>query len=142
MHRKERQQDGYWQGDDRDQRRAHVPKKDDANECDDDAFFDQLFAKRSDGAFDEVTAVVSGDDANAFGKRGFNLLEFAFDAIDYGESIFSVAHHHDAADDFAFSIQLRDAPPDVRTKVHGSNVSDVNRNATLDFEGNALDVLD
>ena len=45
-HRQEREDDRDRQRDDRDQRRADVPEENDADQRDDDALLDQLFAQR------------------------------------------------------------------------------------------------
>ena len=45
-HRQERKQDGDGQRDDRHQRGADVPEENDADQRDDDAFLDELFAQR------------------------------------------------------------------------------------------------
>ena len=63
-HRNERQDDGDGQCNDRHQRGADVPKKNNADKRDHDAFFNQLFAQRRDGALDQLAAVVSRHDAH------------------------------------------------------------------------------
>ena len=61
-HRDERENDRNWQRDDRDQRGADVPEENEADQRDDDAFFDQFFAQRRDGALDQLAAIVGRDD--------------------------------------------------------------------------------
>ena len=140
VHREEREDDRDRQRDDRDERRAHVPEEHDADQRDDDAFLDQLFAQRVDGVMDQFAAVVGRHDSHALGQRRLDFLQLLFDAVDDGERIFAVAHDDDAADDFALAVQLRDAAPDVRAEMHGADVLDVNWRAVLDLEHDVLDV--
>ena len=70
-----------------------------------------------------MAAVVGRDDAHAFGQRRLDFLQLLFDAIDDGERVLAVAHHDDAADDFAFAVQFGDAAPDVRAEMHRADVS-------------------
>ena len=58
------------------------------------------------------------------------------------QRVLTVAHHHDAADDFAFAVQLRHAAPDVRAEMHRADVFHINRCAVLRFERDVLDVGD
>ena len=95
-----------------------------------------------DGVLDQVAAVVSRHDAHAFGQRGLDFLELLLDAVDDVERVFAVAHDDDAADDFAFAVQLRDAAPEVAAEMHGADVLDIDRRAVLDLEHDVLDVLD
>ena len=117
-HREEGENNGDRQSDDRDQRRTDVPQKNDADERDDDALLDQLFAKRADRAFDQVAAVVSRYDPHAFGQRRLDLLDLLFDSVDDVERVLAVTHNDDAADRFAVSVELSHAAPDVASEVN------------------------
>ncbi len=69
IHRQEGKDDGDGQREDGDQSRADVPKEHETDERDHDAFLDELLAQRGDGSFDELAAVISGDQFHALGQR-------------------------------------------------------------------------
>src|SRR6266571_4536067 len=119
-----------------------MPEKNDTDQRDDDAFFDQLLAQRGDGALDQIAAIVSRHDAHAFRQRAFDLLDFLFYPVDHVEGVLAVAHDHDATDSFAASVQFSDTAPNVAAKMHGGDVLQINRRPVLDLEDNVLDVLD
>src|SRR5574338_170498 len=119
-----------------------MPEKNDADQRDDDAFFNQLLPQRGDGALDQIAAIISRHNPHPLGQGGFDLLNFLFDAVDDGERVRAVAHHDDAADHFAASVELRDATPEVAAEVYVGNVLQVNGRSVLNFQDNVLDVLD
>src|SRR5213078_1730666 len=141
-HRDEREDDGDRQRDDRHQRGAHVPEKNNANERDHDAFFNQLFAQRRDSATDQLAAVVSWHDAHTGWQRRFDLVDFLLDTIDHVERVLAVTHHNDPANRLAFAVQFRDSAPDIAAKMHGAHVLHVNRCAFIDFQHNVFDIGD
>ena len=65
-HRQERQDDCYGQSDDGYERGADVPQENKADQRHDDAFLDELLSQRRDRAFDELAAVVGGNNFDAF----------------------------------------------------------------------------
>ena len=60
QHWDEEKNDRDRQRNDPHQRRAHVPEEHDADQRDHDAFLDELFAERIDGAMDQFAAVIDG----------------------------------------------------------------------------------
>src|SRR5947208_7208684 len=140
-HRHERKNDRDWQRDDRHQRRADVPEKNQTNQRDDDAFFDQLLTQCGDGAANQVAAIVNRHDAHTGRQRRLDLFNFLFYGVDDVERVLAVTHHHDAANDFAAPIEFGHAAPDVAAMVDVSNILQVNRRAVFDFENDVLDVL-
>ena len=64
------------QRDDRHQRRAHVPEEHDADQRDHDAFLDELFAERIDGAMDQFAAVIDRHHAHSLRQRSSISLSF------------------------------------------------------------------
>ena len=58
-----------------------------------------------DGALDEVRPVVGGDHLHALRERGLELLELGLHALDDVEGVLALAHHHDAADHVALTIE-------------------------------------
>src|SRR5205823_1851822 len=141
-HRDERQDDGDGQRDDRHQRGTHVPEKNDADESDHDAFFNQLFTQRCDRAPDQLAAVVSRHDAHTGWQRRFDLIDFLFDTIDDVERVLAVTHHNDPTNGLAFAVQFRDSAPDIAAEMHGAHVLHVNWRAFIDFQHNVFDVGD
>src|SRR4029453_6321703 len=112
-----------------------------ANQCDDDAFLDQLFAQRGDGTFDQIAAIVGWHDAHPGRQRRLDLFDFLFNAIDDVECVLAVAHDDNAADRFAASIELSHPAPDVAPEMDISDVLHVDRRTVLDFEDDVLNVL-
>src|SRR5713101_8349945 len=121
-HRDEREDDGDGQRDDRNQRRAYVPEKNDTDERNNDAFFDQLFAQRRNRALDQIAAIVRRDDAHAFRQGRFDLLNFLFYTVDDTQRVLAVTHHNDPANSLAFAVQFRDPAPDIAAEMHGGSV--------------------
>src|SRR6266545_2158494 len=140
-HRDERQNDGDWQRDDRHQRRADVPEKNQTDQRDDDAFFDQLLAQRADGTLDQIRAVVGCDDVHALGQRSFDFFQLLFYGVNDVDRILAVAHYDDAANDFAASIQLDHAAPQICAEMDVPHIFQIIRRAVLHFENDVLDVL-
>ena len=119
-----------------------MPEKDNADERDDNAFFDQFFAQRGDRALDQIAPVVSRHNSHAFGQRRFDLLDFLFDTVDDIERVLAVTHHNNPADGLPASVQLGDAAPDIPAEMHRADVLQINRRAVFDFEDDVLNVLD
>ena len=110
--------------------------------ADDQTFLDQFFFQSRDRSKYKIRTVVGADDLNAGRKRRLDLFDFLLDAIDQIERVLAVAHDHDAADHFAFAVQLRDAAPHVRPQSHRSDVAHQNRRAASPPTVTLLDVLD
>ncbi len=71
---------------------------------------------------DQLRAVIDRNDFHARRKSGLNFFDLRFHAIDDIQRVLSVAHHHDAGDNFAFAIQIGKPAPQVGP--HG-NLADV-----------------
>src|SRR5215467_15113721 len=99
-----------------------MPEKNDADQRDDDALFNQFFAQRRDGAANQIAAVVNRYNADTCRQRRLYLLNFLFYCIDDVECVFAVAHHDDAANNLTASVELSHTTPDVAAKVNVSNV--------------------
>src|SRR5438132_6253546 len=141
-HRHERKNDRDRQCDDRHQRRADVPEKNQTNQRDNNALFDQLLAQCGDRAFDQIAAVIRRDHMHASRQRRLYFLDFLFYGIDDVECVLAVTHHDDAANDFAAAVELSHPTPDVTAEMDVCDIFQINRRAVLDFENNVLDVLD
>src|SRR5205823_5757142 len=80
-HRDERQNDRDRQRDDRHQRRSDMPEKNQTDQRDDNAFFDQLLTQGGDGAANQVAAIVGWYDSYTGWQRRLYFLDFLFDSI-------------------------------------------------------------
>src|SRR5947208_13630797 len=99
-----------------------MPEKNDTDQSDDNAFFDQFLAQCGDGAANQVAAIVNRHDAHTGWQRRLNLFNFLFDGVDDVERVLAVTHHDDAANDFAAPVELGNAAPDVDAEVNVSNI--------------------
>ena len=118
-----------------------MPEEHEADQGDDDALLDELFAQRGDGSLDELGAIIGGDDFDTFRQGAFDFLQFPFDSIDDTQRILPVAHDNDAADDLAFAVEFGDAAAEVGAEVNGADIFYKNWRAILGFQGDILDVL-
>ncbi len=87
--------------------------------------------ERVDGAGDEVGPVVGGDDLDAIGERGLDLLELLLDHVDHVEGVLAVAHDDDAADVVPGAVQVRDAAADLRSQLDAGDVLQEDRHPAL-----------
>src|SRR5438445_10971750 len=141
-HRQERKDNGYWQRDDSDEGGTDVPQEDEAHQGHDDAFLNELLSQSGDGAFDEITPVVSHHHFHALRDRRLDLFEFLLAAINAPPRVDAIAHHDYAANDLALAVQFCRTPPDVRSEMHDAHVLHVNRRPLHRLERDVFDVLD
>src|SRR6185369_6936248 len=94
-----------------------MQEENDADERNNNAFLDQLLFKGFNGAIDQAGAVVSDGVFDIGGKSEHSGIEFLFDIENHLAGIGAVANDHDAADRFAFAVQLGDAAPHVRPEL-------------------------
>src|SRR5204863_5035812 len=73
--------------------------------------------------------------------RRLYLFDFLFYRVDDIECVFAVTHHDDATNNFATSVELSHATPDITAEMDVSDILQVNRRAVFDFENDVLDVL-
>ena len=122
-HRHEREEDRERQRENRDERAAEVPEKDDAHERDDDPFLDQLLLQRVDRPLDEVRPVVGGDEFDTRRERRLHFVLHGFlDVLDDAVRVHAISDDDDAAGDVSFAVQFCDAAAHVRTQVHTADV--------------------
>jgi GGDEF domain-containing protein len=60
--------------------------------------------------------------------------------VDHLQCVLAEARHHDAGDDFAFAVELGEAPPLVGDEFDARDVSDAHRRAILGLQGQLRDV--
>jgi hypothetical protein len=134
-HWQKRKQNGNRQCDNGDERGTDVPEKHEADEGDNDAFLNELFAQGGDGAMDKLAAVVGRDEFDSFRQRRFDFLQLFLDAVDDVQRIFAVAHHNNAPDHFTRAIQLSHAPAQVRAEMNCAYVLHEDRGSVLRLPG-------
>ena len=118
MHQDKGYDDGDRQGDDDYKRAGNVKQKDNDDDADDQAFFDELLLQRGDRPEDQVRAVVGRYELDAGWERRLELLDFLLDALDQIERILSMAHHNDGAHDLALAVQFCYAPAHIGAQSH------------------------
>src|SRR3546814_3837315 len=94
------------QGDDGDQRRAHVPQEQGADQPDDDELFRQFVRQVLDRSIDELRPVIGGDDLDSIGKALLELLELGLDRRDSRARVSALSENNHAACDFAMAVVL------------------------------------
>src|SRR5947208_6038703 len=140
-HRHERKNDRDWQRDDRHQRRADVPEKNQTNQRDDDAFFDQLLTQCGDGAANQIAAIVNRHNAHPGWQRRLDLFDFLLYGINDIERVLAVTHHDNATNDFATSVEFGHAPPEIGAEMNVADIFQIDRRPVFHLEDDVLDVL-
>ncbi|MNE05407.1 hypothetical protein D3C80_979680 [compost metagenome] len=79
-----------------------------------DKLLQELVGQGFNCMFDQLGAVVHGDNFHTRRQGLLNLLQLDLQRVDGFQGIFAVAHHDDAARHFALAVQLRHAPADLR----------------------------
>ena len=103
-HDEDADQDAGGHDEDGDEFTACVEKEEDADEADDDHFFDEGVAKSMDGAFDDGGTVVGSLDEHAGGEAVFKIGEFGLGVLDDLIGVSAEAGDDDAADGFAVAV--------------------------------------
>src|SRR5947208_13551048 len=119
-----------------------MEQEDHRNEGDDDRLLDQLLAQCCDRLFDKTGPIVAVDEAHTTGKRRCKRRHLRLDALDHREGILAVAHNDPAGDDLAFSVEIGDAAPNLRTDLHIRDVTDGDwRAPSADAEAHLANVI-
>ena len=84
-----------------------------------------------DGFLDQFRPVIGGDDFNPGGQRGFQLGQFCFHGFNDVEGILAVPHHHDAADNVPFAIEVGYAAAHLRSQCDLRHISQQDRSTGL-----------
>ena len=140
-HRDKRENDRNRQRNDRHQSRSNMPKKKNRYQSYNDAFFEQLFSQRVDRMMNQRAPIVDRNDLDSFGQRLLDLLKLFLYSIDNFECVLAVAHYHNSANGFSYSVQLRYASANIRSQVNVSYLSEINGRSILDFKDDILEVL-
>ena len=120
------------QDDDGHQGAAQVHEEGEAHQRDDEAFLEQLFFERLDGAIDQRAAVVGDGVLSRPAAAPFiACVELLLHVENDLAGVGAVAHHDDAADGFALAVQLGDAAPHVGAEFHVGDLAEQNRHALV-----------
>src|SRR5690606_16905158 len=95
---------------------------------------------RPDGLADQPAPVVLGHDLDAGREAGRELGDPRLHRADGPLRVLARAHHHDAADDLALTVDVGDAAPDVRAEADRRHVADGDRRAALGLQHDLADV--
>ena len=74
----------------------HVPEKNQNHQRDNRQLFHQRVPQVVDRAQDEFGAVVDGHHTHARREAGCHFFELRFNALNHGQGILALAHHHDS----------------------------------------------
>ncbi len=92
-------------------------------------FFQQIFLQRIHRPHDQVGTVVGNLDLHTGGEPFFQFRDLGLDPVDNILGVLAVAHDHDAAHRFTFTVYIQQAAPDGAAGLHGSEVFYINRRA-------------
>ena len=104
-------------------------QKDDADDRDDNALFEQLSPQRLHRALDQARAIVNDLDLHPLGQSFLQLRELRLYVLDHLMGIRAVANHHDAAHRFTLAVQFRESAADFRAVLHCGDVLQQDRRA-------------
>src|SRR5205085_2340249 len=93
-----------------------------------------------DGAVDQARLVVDRQYLDAFGEAAGDPGNLRLDVLDHREGVFPVALQYDAADDFAFAVELGQPTPLVRAKLDARHVADAHGSAPLGLQHDLLEI--
>ena len=130
------------QHDDGDQGAPDVQQEHEADQGDDDALFDQRVLQVVDRPEDQLRPVIDRLDRDAFRQALADLVDLGLHVLDDIQGVLAEALQRDAADGFAFAVELGDAAPLVRAQLDPGDVLQQHRRAVLGPERDLLQVLD
>ncbi len=131
MHDDERDQDTDRQAEENDCGRAQVKQKYRTDQRHNEELLDELALQGVDRALDEVRAVVGHDHVDAIRQAALEFRQTLLDHVDGLRRVLTPAHDDDAADDFAFAVELGDAAAHLRTQPDLRDVREHQRRAFL-----------
>ena len=88
-----------------------MQEKRDDHETDNENFLKERGAQARHCTFDEITAIVYGDDFHSLRESFCELNEFAAYAFDRGQCVFAVTHDDNARGNLAFAIEVDNTAP-------------------------------
>ena len=134
------------QGNDCDERAAHVKEKHDADERDDGALLDQRPLQGLDGAVDQIRPVIYCLNRYALRQARCDFREAILHICDDRKRVLAKALNRNPRNDLAFPVKLGDAAPFVRCELDPGHVSQQYGHAAVVLDddllqvGNVLDI--
>src|SRR5690606_37276113 len=128
--------DDYAQG------ASPMEKKQEDDQRYDDHFLDECRLDRRDRFFNEFAPVVDDVKRNTFRKASGHVFHLAFDGFDDLVGVLSITHHHDATDDFPFTVQIKNAEAGFTRHLYCAHVADGHGHAVDGGEWKPFDFLD
>ena len=126
-----RQQDGNRNGDHRNDGAGNVPEKKENHKRNGHDDFHQGGLQVVDGPENQFRSVIDGNDLHPGRQSGLDFPDFGLDAVNDIEGVLSLPHDHDAGDNLAGAVKIRDAPAQIRAENHLSDVFDADRGAVF-----------
>jgi hypothetical protein len=131
IHTDIRDQYAERQGNDRNERTAHVKEEHEADEGDDDALFDQRSFEGLDGAIDQIRPVINRLNRNALRQARRDFRKAVLHVSDDRKCILPEALNRNPRNDLAFSVKFGDAAPLIGRELDAGDVSEQHRDATV-----------
>jgi hypothetical protein len=103
QHRREQHRQGNDRGDE--QGATPVPQQQNEDHDDEPGAFEEVPPDSTDGAIDELRAIVEGHHLDTLRQRALDRLDALLDALHHGPRIFSEQHDRDAGDDFTVPLR-------------------------------------
>lgn len=123
VHDQKRDNDGTGDDEDGNEFAAGVEEEENADDADDDDFFNECVAEGGEGTADQFGAVVGGFDEDAGREAVFEFEEPGFGVFDDLVGIGAEAGNDDAADGFADAVVFADAAAHFAADLDGGDVA-------------------
>ena len=117
-----------------------MPEKENVRQRYQQDLFDQGVSQRVYRVVDEDAAVIEGDDLDARGKTGLDLVDLHFDGRDHLARVGPVADDDDSADRL-LAIFIEHAAAELRPKLHAGDITHRDGRAVIGAKRNVFDVL-
>ena len=146
FHRGKSHQHADWKHQDGDERAAHMQKKQETDERDDQAFFQERVPQIFDRGADQRRAIVNRLNIHAFRQAAGQLGQAVLDVVDDLKRVGAEALQHDAARHFAVAVELGEAAPFVGAELDPRDVLKQHRRTAVVLEhdlsqiGNAFQI--
>ncbi len=127
MQGNEGDQHAQWQRDHGHQRRAQVPQKQHADQRHHQEFFEQLAPQILHRGVDQSRAVIGGHDLDAGRQAALQFGQPCLHGGDGGLRVLARAHHDNAADHLALTVQLGEATTKRRATPHRRHIAQQHR---------------
>ncbi|MNI07075.1 hypothetical protein D3C73_600780 [compost metagenome] len=140
MHGNEGHQHAHRQHDDGDERTANMQEKDDRDERDDDRLLHKSAFQGFDRGLDQLRAIIGRHDFGTSRQAVLDGLKACLGIIDDRQCIGTEPLKHDAACDFAFTVEFGDPPPFVGNQFDPCNITEPERRAAHRLQNDVLDI--